>query len=77
VELVAGEAVSIQFSKVVEAKVAQTGPGIRTGQDNTMKPAVLDNGVEINVPQFIETGDTVRVDTEKLKYVDRILAKHG
>ena len=71
VELLGGQALSVQFPKVVELKVASTGPGIRGGQDNTMKPAVLENGVEILVPQFVETGDLVRVDTEKEKYIDR------
>ena len=75
VELLSGEAVSVQFAKVIELKVTATGPGIRGGQDNTMKPATVENGVEILVPQFVETGDTVRVDTEKAKYVDRVTAK--
>lgn len=72
VEMLEEEALSIQFPKVVELKVAMTGPGIREGQDNTLKPATLENGIEIMVPQFIETGDAVRVDTEKVKYVDRV-----
>ena len=75
VELVGEEPVSIQLPKAVELKVASTGPGIREGQDNTMKPAVLENGLEILVPQFIETGDRVRVDTEKFKYIDRLTLK--
>jgi len=75
VELLGEEAVSIEFPKVVELKVSSTGPGIRGGQDNTMKPATLENGLEILVPQFVETGDGVRVDTEKAKYVDRITGK--
>jgi elongation factor P len=75
VELLGEKAVSIQFPKVVELKVASTGPGIRGGQDNTMKPATLENGIDILVPQFVETGDAVRVDTEKVKYVDRITIK--
>jgi elongation factor P len=75
VELVGEEAVSIQFPKVVELAIATTGPGIREGQDNTMKPATLENGVEILVPQFVVTGDRVRVDTEKMKYIDRVTVK--
>jgi len=75
VELLGEEAISIQFPKVVELAVASTGPGIRDGQDNTMKPATLENGIEILVPQFVETGDHVRVDTEKMKYIDRITLK--
>jgi elongation factor P len=75
VDLLHDEAVSIQLPKTVELKVLTTGPGIREGQDNTMKPATLENGIEILVPQFVETGDTVRVDTEKFKYIDRITMK--
>jgi elongation factor P len=73
--LLGEEAVSIQFPKIVELKVSSTGPGIRDGQDNTMKPAILENGVEILVPQFIETGDKVRVETEKVKYLERVTIK--
>jgi elongation factor P len=75
VELLGEEAVSIQFPKIVELKIAATGTGIRDGQDNTMKPATLENGMEVLVPQFVETGDKVRVDTEKVKYVDRVTIK--
>jgi len=76
VELLGEEAISIQFPRVVEITVTSTGPGIREGQDNTMKPALLDNGLEILVPQFIVSGDRIRLDTEKLKYLDRVSAKH-
>ncbi len=72
VELLDGEAVSLDFPKVVEVRVGQTGPGIRGGQDSTMKPATLENGIEILVPQFVESGDLIRVETEKAKYVDRV-----
>ncbi len=75
VELLGEEAVTVVFPKIVELKVASTGPGVRDGQDNTLKPAVLENGLEVRVPQFVVTGDTVRVDTEKLKYVDRLITK--
>jgi elongation factor P len=75
VEMVGEEAVSIQFPKIVELKVESTGSGIRDGQDNTMKPATLENGIEILVPQFVDTGDKVRVDTERMKYVDRVTIK--
>lgn len=75
IELLGEEPISILFPKVVELKIASTGPGIRDGQDNTMKPAMLENGMEIMVPQFIETGDKVRVETEKAKYVERVTVK--
>lgn len=75
VELLGEEAVSIQLPKVMILKVAATGPGIRDGQDNTMKPASLENGLEIHVPQFIIEGDLVEVDTEKIKYINRVVKK--
>jgi elongation factor P len=76
VELLGEQAVTLQFPKVVELNIASTGPGIRGGHDvSTMKPATLENGLEILVPQFVETGDAVRVDTEKVKYIDRVTVK--
>ncbi|HEY6953049.1 MAG TPA: elongation factor P [Bacteroidota bacterium] len=75
VELIDEEPIGVQFPKVVELKVRVTGPGVRDGQDNTMKSATLENDTEILVPQFIETGDVIRVDTEKVKYVDRVSIK--
>jgi elongation factor P len=43
-------------------------------QDNTWKPATLDNGVEIMVPQFIKVGDVIRLDSATLKYTERAKA---
>ncbi len=75
VELHGEEALSVQFPKVVELRVTSTGPGIRGGQDNTMKPATLENGIEVLVPQFVVSGEVVRVDTDKVKYIDRVTLK--
>ncbi len=72
IELLGEEAMSVQLPKNVELKVASTGPGRREGQDNTLKAATLENGVEILVPQFIDNGDVIRIDTEKMKYIDRV-----
>lgn len=78
VELYGGEPLSVVFPRIVEIAVASTGPGIRGAHDaNTMKPATLENGVEILVPQFVESGDLVRVDTEKTRYIDRVTSKRG
>jgi elongation factor P len=64
--------ISVQFAKIVEAKVASTGKGFRGQQDTTFKPATLENGVEILVPQFIETGDLIKIEVETGKYVERV-----
>jgi elongation factor P len=42
--------------------------------DTTWKPARLDNGVDVMVPQFIKPGDAIRLELARLKYVDRAKA---
>ncbi len=75
IELLNDQPILIQFPKVIELKIASTGAGRREGSDNTLKPATLENGIEILVPQFIEAGEIVRIDTEKIKYIDRVPLK--
>jgi elongation factor P len=72
VEFVEGRPVSVLFPEVLEVRIAETAPPIHQQQDNTWKPATLDNGVEIMVPQFIKPGDTIRLDVTGLKYMDRV-----
>jgi elongation factor P len=38
---------------------------------NSGKPATLETGLQISVPQFIEIGEKVRVDTAEGKYLER------
>ena len=74
IDQVEGKPVGVQFPEMMEVRIADTAPPIHQ-QDNTWKPARLENGMEIMVPQFIKTGDVVRLDLANLKYVDR--AKGG
>ncbi|MDC0601241.1 elongation factor P [Candidatus Pelagibacter sp.] len=39
---------------------------------SSYKPAVLDNGVNIQVPPFIESGDKIIVDTRTMEYIKKI-----
>jgi elongation factor P len=71
VEFVEGQPVSVQFPDIIEVQIAETAPPAHQQQDSTWKTAKLDNGVEIMVPQFVKTGDVIRLDLETLKYVDR------
>ena len=36
------------------------------------KPALLDNGLSIQVPPFIEDGDDIIIDTRNLEYIKKI-----
>lgn len=72
VEFFEGRPVNIVFPPTVDLRVATTAQPIHTQQDNTLKPATLENRMEILVPQFIKPGETVRVEVETGKYRERI-----
>jgi elongation factor P len=74
VELYEGQPVSIALPSVMEVKVETTSEPVHQQQDNTFKPAVLENGVEIMVPQFIRPGEIIRVEVATRKYVERVRA---
>jgi elongation factor P len=74
VEFVEGRAVNVLFPDVLELKIADTAPPVHQQQDNTFKAAKLENGVEIMVPQFVKTGDVIRLDPQTLKYMERVKA---
>ena len=70
VEFVNGEPISVLFPEILEVRIADTTPPIHQ-QDSNWKPARLENGVEVMVPQFIKPGDLIRLDVENLRYMDR------
>lgn len=72
VEFHAGQPVSIVFPQSVELKIASTAQPVHQQQDNTYKPATLENGVEILVPQFIKPGEIVKIEVATGKYLDRV-----
>lgn len=67
------EAIGVELPITVELLVAETGPSFKgdTSQSGT-KPAVLETGVTIQIPFFVNTGDMVRVDTRTGSYVERV-----
>jgi len=71
VDFVSGRPVHVLFPDVIEVKIADTAPAAHQQADSAYKPAKLANGVEVMVPQFIKTGDMIRLDLETMKYMDR------
>jgi elongation factor P len=71
VEFVEGQPVSVLFPDVLEVRVAETAPPTHQQVDSVWKPARLESGVEIQVPQFIKDGDLIRLDAANMKYMDR------
>ena len=57
----------------VHCKIESTDAALK-GQtvSSSYKPAILDNGLNIQVPPFIEVDDEIVVDTRNLEYVKKI-----
>ena len=64
---------NITLPNQITSKVDTTDAAIK-GQtvSSSYKPAVLDNGLNIQVPPFIESGDTVIIDTRTMEYIKKI-----
>jgi len=56
----------------VDVTVASTGPALHGDNDSAPKPATLENGMEVHVPQFIKTGDRIRIDVASGRYLERL-----
>ncbi len=63
----------VQLPSAIDLAVAETEPGVRgdTASGGGTKPAVLETGARIQVPLFVNVGDSVRVDTRSGEYVSR------
>ncbi len=72
VDFVEGQPVSVAMPDTLEVKIAETAPASHQQQDTNYKLAKLENGVEVMVPLFVKTGDTIRVEMANLKYMDRV-----
>ena len=65
--------ISIDLPNQVKCNVETTDAALK-GQtvSSSYKPAILNNGLNIQVPPFIEAGDEIIVDTRNLEYVKKI-----
>ena len=65
--------ISINLPNQVKCKIETTDAALK-GQtvSSSYKPAVLNNGLNIQVPPFIESGDEIIVDTRNFEYVKKV-----
>ena len=68
-----GNAVSVELPKHINCKIKITDVALK-GQtvSSSYKPATLENGLNIQVPLFIEASDEIVVDTITLEYIKKI-----
>ena len=68
-----GETIGVELPVTVDMKVAETEPGFAGDtQTGARKPATTETGLVVQVPIFVETGDTIRIDTRTGEYQTRI-----
>ncbi len=78
-----GEIVSISFNgetpllielpNFIQFEITECEPGVKGDTvSNVTKPATIETGAVIQVPLFIEQGETIRVDTRTGEYMDRV-----
>ena len=67
-----GRPVGIKMPNSLILEVVDTAPVMKTATKTaSTKPAKLDNGVTVNVPEFISIGEKVRVNPATGEYMDR------
>ncbi len=68
-----GRVVGIEAPMFIELEVKETAPNIKgAAVQNTSKPAVMETGLEIKVPTYIEAGNRVKLDTRTGDFVERV-----
>ncbi len=72
VEFYGEQPIDALIPPTVDVLVASTGPSLHGDVDSAPKPATLENGMEVHVPQFIKTGDRIRIDTTTGRYLERL-----
>jgi elongation factor P len=67
-----GRPIGIDLPQYVVAEIVDTAPVMKTATKTaSSKPAKLANGVTVNVPEFIATGERIRVNPATNEYMDR------
>ncbi len=73
VDFYEGKPIGVTPPKTVDLRVTDTAPGLKTATvTNSLKPATTETGLVVPVPNFVETGDVIRVDTDGGTYLSRV-----
>jgi elongation factor P len=67
-----GKAIGIQLPNSLTFEIVDTAPVMKSATKTaSTKPAKLDNGATVNVPEFLSTGERIRVNPATGEYLDR------
>ena len=72
VDFYEGNPVGIELPNAVNLKVVETQPGMKGATASaSYKPATLETGLQVMVPQFVEAGTRIKIDTRDNSYQER------
>lgn len=67
------EALGIELPNSINYTIKETGPGEKGNTvSNVYKEAVMENGLIVKVPMFMDNGEKIKVDTRTGQYVERV-----
>jgi elongation factor P len=67
-----GKPIGIQLPQYLVLEIVETSPVMKSATKTaSTKPAKLENGVTVNVPEFLGTGEKVRVNPTTGEYMER------
>jgi len=70
--LVDGQIVGVEIPQTVELDITETAPGLKAASASARtKSALLSTGLEIQVPEYLESGERIKVNTTNGKFVSR------
>lgn len=65
--------IGVELPSSMELTVVETAPPMKGATaSRSAKPATLDNGLTVKVPEFVQTGEKIRVDTSTNEYIERV-----
>jgi elongation factor P len=72
VMVIDGTAAGIQLPAAVELEIVETAPALKGGTvTKRTKRAILSGGIEVQIPEYLATGEMIRVNTETGEYMSR------
>ena len=67
-----GQCVGIKIPSTIELQVIKCDPGVKgNSATSRTKPATLETGLEVQVPEYLKEGERVKVDTRTRQYLSR------
>ncbi|OPL08450.1 MAG: elongation factor P [delta proteobacterium ML8_F1] len=68
-----GSCFIVEPPNFVELKVVESEPSVKGDTaSNVTKKVIVETGAEINVPLFVDEGDTIKIDTRTGEYLSRV-----